>query len=108
MRKSLTSLALTSFAGLALLCGCGAAPKSPESYKSPSGAEFSKDRESCMQQAAFDAAGGGKITFGGGYGGNAFVSAGPYMECMVARGYRAAAIRDPLGTPGTERQLAGM
>src|SRR5437588_2943759 len=113
MRRSLTSVlftsvAVTSFAGLAFLCGCGAAPKSPESYKSPSGAEFSGDREICMQQAGFAAASGGKITFGGGYGGNVFFSSGQYMDCMVARGYRADALGDPLGTPGTERQMGGM
>jgi|SRR5579871_592422 len=103
MRKSLTSLL-----GAIFLCACAAAPQSPASYKSPSGPGFAKDRETCMQQAAFDAAGGGKITFGGGYGGNTFFSAGPYMDCMVARGYRADAIGDPLGTPGTERQMGGM
>ena len=104
MRKS----SFTAFVGVALLCGCAAEQKSAGSYKSPSGPEFAKDRETCMQQAAFDAAGGGKITFGGGYGGNTFFSSGRYMDCMVARGYRAEAIGDPLGTPGTERQMGGM
>jgi hypothetical protein len=93
--------------GIALLGGCAAQEKSPQSYKSPSGPEFARDRDSCMQTAAFKAPDGGKITFGGGYGGNAFFSSGPYLDCMVARGYKADAIGDVLGTPSTQKSMGG-
>jgi hypothetical protein len=92
---------------IALLGSCAAQEKSPQSYKSPAGPGFARDRDSCMQEAAFNAPGEGKITFGGGYGGNAFFSAGPYMDCMVARGYKADAIGDVLGTPSTQKSMGG-
>ena len=103
MRASITAAML----GIALLGGCAAQQKPPQSYKSPGGPDFARDRDSCMQEAAFNAAGGGKITFGGGYGGNRFFSAGPYMDCMVARGYKDDAIGDVLGTPSMQKSVGG-
>ena len=101
MRTSITAAML----GIALLGGCAAQEKSAQSYKSPSGPGFARDRESCLQEAAFSVPGVGKITFGGGYGGNPFISSGPYMDCMVARGYKAEAIGDVLGTPSAQRPM---
>ena len=95
--------------GIATLQGCatpGQTP-SPVSYKSATGPDFARDRESCMQEAALNVSGVGKITFGGGYGGNPFFSSGPYMDCMVARGYKADAIGDVLGTPSTQSSMGG-
>ena len=92
---------------IALLGGCAAQEKSAQSYKSPAGPDFAVDRESCMQEAAFNVSGVGKITFGGGYGGNAFFGSGPYLDCMVARGYKAEAIGDVLGTPSTQKSIGG-
>ena len=91
---------------LVVLAGCAASATRPGNYKAASGAEFERDREACMKQAQFNAS-GNAITFGGGYGGNAFFSSGPYLDCMVARGYAADAVGDPLGTPATERSMGG-
>ena len=104
-----TSLAVAMVV-VAVLEGCAAQGQTPPpaSYKNPVVAEFARDRERCMQEAAFAAPGGGKITFGGGYGGNPFIASGPYMDCMVARGYKADAIGDVLGTPGTEKSMGGL
>ena len=92
---------------VALLGGCATQRQipSPESFKNPEGPDFVRDRAACLQEAAFTVSGVGKITYGGGDIGNPFVSSGQYMDCMVARGYKAEAIGDVLGTPGTQRPM---
>lgn len=88
------------------VAACAGAEQGARSYKEPSGPAFASDRDTCMKEAQFNSS-GNPITFGGGFGGNAFFSSGRYMDCMVARGYAAAAIGDPLGTPAAERSIGG-
>ena len=94
---------------MALLCAalaaCAAQAPSVQ-YRPASGEEFARDRDACMQKAQFNSS-GNPITFGGGYGGNAFYSSGPYLDCMVARGYSPDAIGEVLGTPSREKSIGG-